>query len=137
MSRIGGALFPRIEGEERRRALEEAGPSWREYFFHSFAKVWLLLAFFVGDLFLIGTFGSPFLPWALGPALALALYAEYLAYQYLWHRPDLDRMHEAFRPTWARPVRFGRWTVEGERARAGLPAIPPGDEPHPDPAEFL
>ena len=135
-----GRFFPRLEGEEREKALAEAGPSWRQWFYFSFAKVWTLLAFFILDVFVFATFAQPFLPLALFPSLALALYAEYLLYEYLWFRPPIEKLFEwrkAFRRTWYRPVPMGRWTVEAEKLRGGVPVFPPGAEPHPDPEEFL
>ena len=136
----GSRYFPRLEGEDREKAIAEAGPSWRQWFFFSFARVWGILAFFIGDVFVIGTFGEPFVAWALFPGLAAALYGEYVLYQYLWHRPALDDRRGtrgAFHPTWHHPFEVGRWTVEGERVRAGLPAVAPGLEPQVDPDEFL
>ncbi len=132
-------LLPKLEGEERKQALDDPGPSWSQWFFFSFAKVWTILAFLILDVFVVTGFGSPFDPWGLFPTLALALYGEYLLYQYLWHRPEARPMStgERFRPTWHHPFPFGRWTIEGERHRAGLPALPVGEEPHPDPSEFL
>ncbi|HYK94072.1 MAG TPA: hypothetical protein VEY07_08560 [Thermoplasmata archaeon] len=133
-------FLPRLDGEERQKAIEDPGPSWREWFFFSFAKVWTLLAFFIIDVFVFVTFADPFVVWALVPSMALAIYGEYLLYEFLWFRPPLEKISEwrrEFHPTWFRPVRFGRWTVEGERVRAGGPLLPPGEEPYPDPNEFL
>lgn len=139
MPPYSGRILPKLEGEERTQALAEPGPTWSQWFFYSFAKVWTILAFLILDVFLLTAFGAPFLPWALFPSLALAVYAEYLLYQYLWHRPG-ERPRstgEPFRRTWHHPVAYGRWTIEAERAKIGLPAVPMGEEPHPDPSEFL
>lgn len=132
--------LPRLDGEERERAIADPGASWREWFFFSFARVWTLLAFFILDVFIFATFAVPLIAWALVASLALAVYAEFLLYEFLWYRPPLEKLSEwkrEFRPSWHRPVRFGRWTVEAARVRAGGPLLPPGEEPHPDPNEFL
>ncbi len=137
MPRYSGGLLPKLEGEEREAALANPGPSWREWFFFSFAKVWSVLAFFILDSFLVAAFTVPFVPWILFPGLGLALYAEFLLYQYLWYHPTPELYRREFRPAWHRPFRLGRWTPEAERGRAGLPAFGPGEEPFPDPREFL
>lgn len=132
--------LPRLDGEERARALAEPGASWRQWFLYSFLKAWGLLGFFIADVFILAEFGDPFLPWALAPSLAAAFYAEYVLYQVLWHRPSLDALmaqRRGFRRTWHHPVPYGRWTIEAERAHAGLPTLPADEEPHPDPYEFL
>ena len=136
----GSRYFPRLEGEEREKAISEAGPTWREWFYFSFARVWAILAFFIGDIFLLATFGDPFLPGALFPSLAVAVYGEYVLYQYLWHRPAPDDRRGTrgpFHRTWHHPFEVGRWTPESDRVRAWLPMVAPGLEPQVDPDEFL
>ena len=67
-----------------------------------------------------------------------AIYLELLLYRFLWYRPDPEEGYRAtaFRPTWLRPVRYGRWTPEAFRAREGKD--PFGDVAvGPDPREFL
>ena len=140
MSSRPGRVLPRLDEEERARALADPGPTWRQWFLYSFVKAWGLLAFFIGDVFILAAFGAPFLPWALFPSLAVALYGEYLLYQYLWHRPSVEELlaqRRGFKRTWHRPVPYGRWTIEAERARAGQPVLAPDEEPHPDPNALL
>lgn len=129
-------LGPPLTPEERQKALEDPGPSWREFFFYEFLKWWIGLGFLVADVLLISSFLQPLDLPVLVPALVLALYLEILAWAYLWARPKLeDEGHgRKFQPTWRRPFRFGRWTPEAERIRAGLDPIPTVG---PDPREFL
>lgn len=134
-------LFPKLSGEARRRALEEPGPSWSEWFYRSFARAWIVLLYLILDVFLISEFGAPLDVPALIASLPLATYGEYLLYQYLWHTPGTRRHHrgpEGFRPTWLRPVEYGRWTAEAALVKAGqLPAYEPDQPAGPDPREFL
>ena len=135
MSR-GPLGLPKLEGQERRTALEDPGPSWKEWFYHSALKAYVALGFLIGDAWLATAFFSPFDPAALGASLLAAVYLEFLAYRYLWYRPDPDveRLHGRFQRTWLRPTQFGRWTPEGERLRAGLTPFP---DAGPDPRDFL
>lgn len=129
--------FPKPTEEERQRALSDPGPSWREFFFYEFAKVWIALAFLIADSIVVAGFlQPPDYPAAAG-ALALALYLEFIGYQYLWYRPKADegRRNTPFRRTWHRWVEYGRWTPEADRVRAGANPYP--DAVGPDPSEFL
>jgi hypothetical protein len=133
-------ILPHLEAEERERAVAAPGPSWSQWFYFSFAKVWTLLAFFILDVFVLGTLGLPPYQWTLGPALAAAVFAEFVLYEYLWHRPTPEQLvgfRKGFHRTWYRPFAYGRWTIEGERARAGTPLLTSAEEPHPDPRDFL
>ena len=129
--------LPKLEGPERQEALSEPGASWREWFYRSFLKTWILLAYLVVDSWIATTFLSPFNAPGLVGGLAAALYLELLAYRYLWYRPDtsVERPYTPFQPTWLRLTRFGRWTPEAERVRHGLEPMP--DVAGPDPREFL
>jgi hypothetical protein len=119
--------------EEKKQALADPGPSWREWFFFSAMKVYLGLTFFIVDSWIIVTWleaGS-----AAGAAVSTvaAVYLEFLCYRWLWTRPRLDRpVRASFRPSWHTPVQFGRWTPEAELFRAGK--LPPEG---PNPREFL
>jgi|GEM_PF-1705021 len=135
--------FPRLEGEERQRALEDPGPTWGEWFFASFAKTWTVLGFLVLDVFVFDSWSGPwFIPGVVG-SLAAAFYLEWLAYEYLWHRPPTEarRSHRTVPPSrWIRPVFAGRWSIETLRARSGrgpVPVRPPVESPTVDPREFL
>jgi len=132
----------RVEAEKR-RALLEPGPSWREWFLYDGAKWWLGLVFLIVDVWVVGSwiyggsFAAPRLVEAL-LSLAVALYLEVLLYLYLWRRPSdtaLSR-HRPFRRSWRALREFGRWTPEAARIRAGHPpVVGPDGTVHPD--EFL
>lgn len=136
-------LFPKLRGEARRKALADPGPSWTEWFYRSFARTWIVLGFFIGDLFVAALFSVPLDIPALIVGLALAVYAEWLLYQYLWHTPGTRYHHrsdEAFTRSWVYPVRYGRWTEEAALVRAGrLPVYAEleDEQTGPDPREFL
>jgi hypothetical protein len=125
-----------LVNEEKLQALRHPGPTWREWFFFDASRWWVGLMLFIGDSWIIAIwigYGSLL---GLVGSMALAAYAEYLLWQYLWHRPEhhLSRSTGGFKRTWYRPVPFGRWTPEGEAFRAGDLAAPQGA---PDPREFL
>ena len=125
----GTGYLPKLEGPARDQALRESGPSWREWFFTSFASVWTLLGFFTLDVW--GT-----VEW-LGPSgvgganaytvagilltLIVLSYLELLLWRFLYYRPsrEEDMARLPFRPSWFIPVRFGRWTAEARRLRNG------------------
>ncbi|HZY70829.1 MAG TPA: hypothetical protein VFF67_07635 [Thermoplasmata archaeon] len=128
-------LGPPLTPEERKQLLEDPGPTWREFFLFEFMKWWLGLAFLVVDVILVSSFFHPLNLVILVPLLAIALYLEVLAWSYLWTRPKPEQgRSREFQPTWHRPFRFGRWTPEAERLRAGLDPVPSAG---PDPREFL
>jgi hypothetical protein len=136
-------LRPRdLTEEQRQAALVDPGPTWREYFYYSFVKVWVCLGFFVLDAVLVASLLNPLQLVALVLAVPLAIYAEYVLYMYLWYRPSLAHAlsrREEFRPSWRLPVEFGRWTPESDRIRRGLdPFLRRAPSPAgPDSREFL
>lgn len=134
----GLGSFPRPSDEVRKGALEHPGPSWTDWFYSTFLQVWVPLGFLIVDSWIVAGFFADDLPVLIVPALIPALVVEYYAWAYLWIRPAGDRSYSTrgFERTWLRPVEYGRWTVEGRRIRAGLPAT---DEPPrgPDPSEFF
>jgi hypothetical protein len=124
---------------ERLRDRALALPSWAEWFYASFLKVYGALGLFVGDAILAAYWLE--IPNALGLLATLlpVVYLEFLLFQYLWHEPDpsgATRSAGPFRPTWLRPVRFGRWSSMGQRVRRGRAPFP-GEGSGPDPHEFL
>lgn len=126
-----------VDPETRHAALQEPGPSWTEWAKGPLSKTYLALGFFVADILILVTGLQPLDPIPL-LAVVLAIYLEYLLWQYLWYRPHPDKESRVnrFHPTLLRPTRFGRWTPEGERARAGVD--PFGNETvGPNPDEFL
>jgi len=122
--------------EEKRRALQDPGSSWGEWFFHDGAKWYVGLGFLIIDTWLIaGGFESGLV--LVGVALLVpATYLELLLYRFLWYRPPIDRpVRGDFRRDWMHPVEFGRWTPEGVVVRTqGRAALGPQG---PNPREFL
>ena len=138
MGRLRDAFgLPATTAEERAKAIAHPGPSWKEFFYFDFLKMCIALGFVVLDAWIAVLFLEPPDLVGLGLAVAAALYLEFLAYRYLWARPPADESpHAAFRRSWTRPVRFGRWTPEMFRLRAGLEPYLDGTH-GPDPREFL
>jgi len=122
--------------EEKRRALQDPGPSWKEWWQYSGSKWWIGLGLFIGDIWLVLTWlevGS-----VVGAVLSIvaALYLEFLLYRFLWFRPSPEHPSPRgpFRRTWLRPVEFGRWTPEAELVRRGGNL---SRDQGPNPKEFL
>lgn len=121
--------------EEKRKALADPGPDWKTWFYHDNARLWIGLAFLTVDSWIVAFWFEPFDPIGLVLSLAGAIYLEYLGYLYLFRRPAEGPSRSGrYRRRWWQPFEYGRWTPEGERARAGHPAVPEGA---PDPDEFL
>ncbi len=120
---------------ERRRALEDPGQPWKEWFYFTAFKWWLATGFLIIDSWVVTTFIEirSWLP--LAAATIGTLYLELLLYSYLWHRPHPDRARTERRLLWP-AFEIGRWTPEGFRRRAGS-SLGPGEEGAPDPREFL
>jgi hypothetical protein len=124
--------------EEKKAALLDVGPTWREWAYYEAFKWWLALVLLIVDSWIIVQWFSWGSELGLTLTLGLAIYAEYLLYRYLWTRPPppATRRHEPFRRTWYRPVEIGRWTPEAAflRSHGGQGSLP--DE-GPSPEEFL
>lgn len=127
--------FPDPEEVSKREALRDPGPAWREWFLFHGAKAWVGLAFLIVDVWIAELWISPFQPLGLGLSLAFAVYVEFLAWRYLWYRPEANWGLRGFRPSWLRPRAVGRWTPEEAAIRRGEhgPELVEG----PDPSEFL
>jgi hypothetical protein len=127
------ALDERIELvlEEKRRALADPGPSWREWFFFDGAKWFVGLGFLIA-LVLVATYwleATNYL--ALGLSVAAVFYGEFLLYRFLWYRPSRhsSARRRAFRPGPFRLTALGRWTPEAEEERAGGTPVSPDGGP--------
>ncbi|MCI4373445.1 MAG: hypothetical protein L3K02_07390 [Thermoplasmata archaeon] len=122
--------------EEKRAALLDPGPPWKEWFLHDGAKWWVGLGFLVIDTwFVAGGLEGGLL--ALGLVLLIpTTYLEFLLWRFLWYRPPFDRpVRGDFHRSWIRPVEFGRWTPEGNYVQAhGRAALGPQG---PNPREFI
>ena len=135
--------FHRFDKETRQRIVEAPGPTWTEWFYHSFAKTYGVLGLFMGDAIVVAFWLEPPNLIGLFATLLPLLYLEFLLYQYLWYEPGthLAGRSRSVRaePTprsWLRPVPFGRWSATGQRVRAGL-GPETGAPEGPDPREFL
>jgi hypothetical protein len=134
--------LPRRPSEEvRKKALAEPGPTWTEWFYASFLKVWIPLGFLIVDVWAVGYFLEAGVLWAAGAVVPVALYLNFVGWCYLYAHPGGDRSRSVrsdFHPTPIRPFEWGRWTPEGTRVRRGLPPYEgPRPEDAPDPAEFF
>jgi hypothetical protein len=114
--------LPKLEGESRKRAIEDPGPSWREWFYSSFMKTWLVLGFLILDSWAALTWAQPLNVPAMAGSVAAAAYGEFLLWRFLWYNPDReeDRRNRSARARWLHPVRFGRWTPQHQRMKQGL-----------------
>ncbi len=131
----------RVE-EEKREALKDPGPTWKEWWYYQASKWYVLIGLLVVDVWAFAEWadlanqGSTYL-WIPGSvSLVLLAYGEFLLYSYLYYRPE-DRAggrRRSHRPSWLQPFAVGRWTPEGALRRSGVPLA--GDE-GPSPDEFL
>lgn len=130
------AQIDRVQ-EEKRRALREPGPTWREWWFYSASKWYILLGFLIADVWAATAWVEAGVLLAAVGTVALLLYLEFLLYQYLWFRPEeaAFRRRALFHPSWHRPVPFGRWTPEAHLVRTGRAGTL--DEEGPDLGEFV
>jgi hypothetical protein len=141
--------IPKPTEEERAAALAHRGPSWRAWFLTSFSMVYLGLALLTVDVIVASSWVQARLDLGALAALMIALlYAEYLLYQYLWHRPEHDVSRSSVRTGpglagrrralgwrfWIHPFPRGRWTHHFPEGRRGGPA---GAADGPTPEEFL
>jgi hypothetical protein len=122
--------------EEKRRALLDPGPPWKEWFLHDGAKWWVGVGLFIIDTWI---FVGGLEAGLVGVGLLLivpATYLELLLWRVLWYRPPIDRpVRGDFHRSWFRPVEFGRWTPEGAIIKVrGRDALGPRG---PNPKEFL
>jgi len=130
------AQIDRVEAEKQ-AARDAPDIPWGKWWFESGSKWYVALGFLILDVWLFS------IGYSLGSALAIvgflvaALYGEFLLYRFLYYVPSPDDLPPKgpFRPTWARPVEYGRWTEEGAARRLGGPVA--RAEQGPDPKEFL
>jgi hypothetical protein len=113
--------------DEKRRALLDPGPPWKEWFLFDGAKWWMGLLFLIFDAWIVGAGIEAGLLWVGLLGLIPATYLELLSWRYLWFRSDLGRpVRGGFQPTWLRLTEFGRWTPEGTTVRTlGRAALGP------------
>lgn len=98
--------------EERKKALEEKGPSWREWAFQTGLKPYVGLGLLVGDgLVLASLEEAPVLwvKWMTFVAVPFLIYLDLLAYLFLWAAPPDPLPKKSFHPTLFHPFLVGRW----------------------------
>ena len=130
------AHIDRVEAEKQ-AARDAPDIPWGTWWYQSGSKWYVAVGFLILDVWIASAGYSFGLGALLFVPIIPALYAEFLLYRYLYYVPDIDEPVPAgrFRPTWIRPVRYGRWTEEGAAARAGRAVG--ATEAGPDPKEFL
>ena len=103
----------------KRQALGEPGPSWKDRWYYSASKWYIVLLFLIVDAWALG---SLFVAWYIAvPVLVALVYGEFVLYEYLYRRPHPERRHRgiSIRRSWYRPFGVGRWTPEGAAIRTG------------------
>ena len=130
--------LPVPDEETRQRALADPGPSWRDWFLFEFARLWVVLGFFVVDIWIL-VYALASGAWILsGVLMVAAFYLQFLGYRALWYRPsDPPLPGTVFHPKAWRLREFGVWTPEADRLRAGLSPYAEVRPDRGDPAEFL
>jgi len=123
------------EHEEKRLALLDPGPTWKEWLYFTAFRWWMGVLFLIVDCWIIATFLIVHAWLYLAVSVAVAIYLEYLIYGYFWRRPDPAETTKERRSRWP-PWEVGRWTPEGFRLRSGQGRLPAA-ESGPDPREFL
>lgn len=123
--------------EQKRQALAEPGLTWKEWFFYDAAKWWVGLLFLIVDIWIFAFWYGIGSTVGLAASLVAGLYLEFLLFRFLWYRPSSEepRRRSSFRPSFLRPVPYGRWTPEA--AGGGAMLLPAAGETGPDPKEFL
>lgn len=122
-----GQLTP----EEREAALRNPGQSWRDWFYGVALKWWIGLGIVIVDSWIVAGWVEVAGWLELAGSLAIAIYLEYLLFQYLWH-PYQPEFHGKFRRSWKTPFEVGRWIPERRALLAGT--LEPST---PDPHQFL
>jgi hypothetical protein len=129
--------------EEKRQALLQPGPTWREWFLYDAMKWWLAILYLIVDSWIVVAWignDTITLLTVTGTllSLALAFYLEILLYRYLWRRPDERETagRERFHPGWLALREAGIWTPEASVVVARDARRGPEDGA-PDPHEFL
>lgn len=130
-SAVHAPQIGKLTPEERESALRAPGESWGRWFYGTALKWWIGLAVLVIDSWIVAGWieVGGWLP--LVGSVALAIYLEYLLYQYLWH-PYHPELRGKFRPSWHSPFEAGRWVPERSDLRAGK--LEPSA---PDPRQFM
>jgi hypothetical protein len=125
---------------EKRRALEEPGKSWHDWFYFDALRWWSIIGFLIVDSWIATGWIAVGSYVGLALSLVLASYLEFLLFEVFWYRPDLPVRRwtrKSFHRTPLRPVEVGRWTPERalrDRARLSQEGLA---EDAVNPEEFL
>lgn len=134
---FGEPVTPELR-QEMARARAEPGPGWREWVLFTGLKPWMAVAFLIVDSWVALTCVQLGYPVAIAVTVPAAVFLEIRLWLYLWHRPTIEARHRGrsrFASTmW--PMRFGRWTPEGEARRLD-PNFEPDSENPIDIREYL
>ncbi|HTT73784.1 MAG TPA: hypothetical protein VMG99_06530 [Thermoplasmata archaeon] len=109
----------RLRGAEREAAIRAPGPSWHDWLYGQAFKWWLGIGLLILDSWLVAGWLEVGNWIAATISIVLAVYVEYLLYQYLWHPYEHGR-RGPFRPSWRAPFVVGRWQPEWREIRAGI-----------------
>jgi len=129
----------KLSEEERKEVIADPGLSWKDWAIYQGLKTWVGLALFIGDCLLFAglwTGGSVAYRISIAPAMAGAIYLNYLLWSYLWYVPDIGQLRKAKQKrTLLHPFPVGRWTPEYETyKKSGLRGLH-AEEVNPE--EFL
>jgi hypothetical protein len=124
----------RAAEEDRKAIIAQPGPSWHEWLYGQAFKWWLGIGLLIVDSWIVAGWIEVAAWVPLAVSVGIAIYLEYLLYQYLWH-PYHPELRGKFRPTWKSPFEVGRWVPDRAKLLSGdvATAVPTG----PDPKEFL
>jgi hypothetical protein len=125
-----------LEKELARRAPDLP---WKDWALFTGLKSYVGIGLFILDAWIAAVWLEAGNYVGLIPSLVLAVYLEFLLYRYLWYRPSAraSRSKRRFRPSWSRPVEYGRWTPEAARRRSGAMDESGGSPVGPNPRDFL
>lgn len=134
-----GPRPPKLTPEERQKAIDAPGPSWKEWAYETGLKPWYGLLLLILDTFVIGTFlEGPSLAWKWAAVVAIVPlgYADYVAWAFLWAKLPTDpTLRRDFHPTWKHPFAVGRLRPDYGPWKSG--ALRPKDDGEIPPEEFL
>jgi hypothetical protein len=132
-------LIPeRLKGDERQKALEEPGPSWKEWALTSGLKGYVVFGLLLLDALLLVSFEEAPGDWKWGAlaVLPFLLYANFLILAYLWAKPpDPHGPRKKFAPSLRHPFLVGRWHPDRAKALSRERSFGAEGDVHPE--EFV